>query len=244
MRVVMVDGSGEGKYSNLLGMFAAGPGDFKPAQIQNSDSAVIMYTSGTTSDPKGVTLTHANLLAEADAVFSFIPVSERDAILGVLPLFHSLAQMANLLLPYAVGARVVYLEETNTTELLRALSERGITLFACVPQFFYLIHERVMQEVKKRPALARAGLSRAMMRISGAGRKAGLNSLGLNLGKLFFRQSSPACWDRRCGISSPADRRSILKLAATCNSSASMYCRRMASRKPAAPPVAPIQSGM
>ncbi len=185
VRVVMMDGSGEGKYSNLLGMFAAGPGDFKPAKIQNGDSAVIMYTSGTTSDPKGVTLTHANLLAEADAVFSFIPVSERDAILGVLPLFHSLAQMANLLLPYAVGARVVYLEETNTTELLRALSERGITLFACVPQFFYLIHERVMQEVKKRPALARTAF-RAMMRVSGIGRMAGLNRIGLNLGKLFF----------------------------------------------------------
>jgi long-chain acyl-CoA synthetase len=180
VRVVMVDGSGEGKYSNLLGMFAAGPGDFKPAAIQNSDPAVIMYTSGTTSDPKGVTLTHANLLAEADAVFGFISVSESDAILGVLPLFHSLAQMANLLLPYAVGARVVYLEETNTTELLRALSERGITLFACVPQFFYLIHERVMQEVKKRPALARAGF-RMLMSLSGGSRK-----LGLNVGKLFF----------------------------------------------------------
>jgi long-chain acyl-CoA synthetase len=186
VRVVMVDGSGEGKYSNLLGMFAAGPGVFKPASIQNSDPAVIMYTSGTTSDPKGVTLTHANLLAEADAVFSFIPVGESDAILGVLPLFHALAQMANLLLPYAVGARVVYLEETNTTELLRALSERGITLFACVPQFFYLIHERVMQEVKKRPVPARAAF-RMLMGISGAGRKLGAK-IGLNPGKLFFRR--------------------------------------------------------
>jgi len=185
VRVVMVDGSGEGKYSNLLGMFAAGPGDFKPAQIQPGDSAVIMYTSGTTSDPKGVTLTHANLLAEADAVFGVIKVSERDAILGVLPLFHSLAQMANLLLPYAVGARVVYLEETNTTELLRALSEREITLFACVPQFFYLIHERVMQEVKKRSAPARAGF-RMLMWVSGMGRAIGLNNAGLNPGKLFF----------------------------------------------------------
>jgi long-chain acyl-CoA synthetase len=180
VRVVMVDGSGEGRYSNLMGMFAAGPGDFKPAKIQDSDSAVIMYTSGTTSDPKGVTLTHANLLAEADAVFSFIEVSENDAILGVLPLFHSLAQMANLLLPYAVGARVVYLEETNTTELLRALSEREITLFACVPQFFYLIHERVMQEVKKRSAIARTGF-KMLIRVSGMGR-----GIGLNLGKLFF----------------------------------------------------------
>ena len=68
---------------------------------------MILYTSGTTADPKGVVLTHANLLAERDAAFAVVDVSERDAVLGVLPLFHSLAQLANLLLPFAVGARVV-----------------------------------------------------------------------------------------------------------------------------------------
>ena len=180
VRVVMIDGSGEGHYSNLLSMFAAGPGDFTPAAIQDDDLAVILYTSGTTSDPKGVMLTHGNLLAEAKSVFSTIGVSETDAILGVLPLFHALAQMANLLLPYAVGARVVYLEELNTTDLLRALSERDITLFACVPQFFYLIHERVMQEVKKRGRMAQVAF-RTLMNVTGAGRK-----VGINLGKLFF----------------------------------------------------------
>jgi long-chain acyl-CoA synthetase len=185
VRVVMIDGSGEGRYSNLLSMFAAGPGDFTPATIQESDLAVILYTSGTTSDPKGVMLTHGNLLAEAKSVFSTIAVSEKDSILGVLPLFHALAQMANLLLPYAVGARVVYLEELNTTDLLRALSERNITLFACVPQFFYLIHERVMQEVKKRPWAARMAF-RALLNISAAGRTIGLNAIGINLGRLFF----------------------------------------------------------
>ena len=51
--------------------------------------------------------------------------------------------MANLLLPLVKGSRVVYLETLNTTELLRALSERKITAFAVVPQFFYLIHERI-----------------------------------------------------------------------------------------------------
>jgi long-chain acyl-CoA synthetase len=182
VRIVMIDGSGEGRYSNLTGMLAAGPGDFRPARIFESDIAVIMYTSGTTSDPKGVILTHQNLLAEADAVFSFISVSPDDAILAVLPLFHSLAQVANLLMPFAVGARIVYLETVNTTELMRALSERGVTLFCCVPQFFYLIHERVMQQVNKRPALARLAF-RALMAISGGGRK-----LGLNLGRLFFPQ--------------------------------------------------------
>ena len=67
----------------------------------------------------------------------------------MLPLFHSLAQMANLLLPFAVGARVVFLETLNTTNLLKALAERRITIFACVPQFFYLIHQKVTAEVDK-----------------------------------------------------------------------------------------------
>src|SRR2546421_162971 len=83
--------------------------------------AVLLYTPGTTSDPKGVMLTHGNLNAEADAVFKTIRVTPDDALLGVLPLFHALAQMANLLLPLSIGARVVYLETLNTTDLLRAL---------------------------------------------------------------------------------------------------------------------------
>src|SRR5439155_26262957 len=112
--------------------------------------------SGTTSDPKGVMLTHGNLKAEADAVFKTIRVTPDDTLLGVLPLFHALAQMANLLLPLSIGARVVYLDSLNTTELLRALQERGITLFVCVPQFFYLIHERVMKQVESRGRAARA----------------------------------------------------------------------------------------
>ncbi|HEX5214024.1 MAG TPA: 1-acyl-sn-glycerol-3-phosphate acyltransferase, partial [Vicinamibacterales bacterium] len=77
------------------------------------------------------------------------------AVLGVLPLFHALAQMANLLIPLAVGARVVFLETVNSTSLLAALQTRGITIFACVPQFFYLIHQRVTGEVAKRGVVSR-----------------------------------------------------------------------------------------
>jgi long-chain acyl-CoA synthetase len=182
VRIVMMDGSGEGRYSNLLGMFSAGPGEFTPAQVREDDLAVIMYTSGTTADPKGVMLTHGNLLAEARSVFASITVTERDSILAVLPLFHALAQMANLLLPFAAGARIVYLEEMNTTELLRALSERGVTLFCCVPQFFYLIHDRVIEQVQRRPWAARTAFH-MLMGFAGLGRK-----LGVNLGKLFFAQ--------------------------------------------------------
>ena len=112
-------------------------------------------TLRTIADPKGVMLTHANLLAEADAVFAWAHIGPDNAILGVLPLFHVLSQMANLLLPLVAGTRVVYLSTLNTTELLRALRERNITAFAVVPQFFNLIHERIFKEVRQRGTLAR-----------------------------------------------------------------------------------------
>ena len=107
---------------NLPAIFDAGPGKFKPAPASDDDLASLLYTSGTTADPKGVMLTHANFLGEVEAVFNWVDLGPTDALLGVLPLFHVLALMANLLLPLVKGSRVVYLETLNTTELLRALT--------------------------------------------------------------------------------------------------------------------------
>ncbi len=166
--------------SDLDAIFAAGPGNFRAVEAPADNVAALLYTSGTTADPKGVELTHANLLGEVNAVFGLLQVGPTDAVLGILPMFHVLAQMANLLLPLVKGARVVYLETLNTTELLRALQERQITIFAVVPQFFYLIHERIFKEVGKRGRIAESVL-RYLMRVNGFLRK-----FGLNAGKLFF----------------------------------------------------------
>jgi long-chain acyl-CoA synthetase len=167
--------------ANLDSIFAAGPGNFRPVSGPNDSLAALLYTSGTTADPKGVMLTHANLMGEVAAVFGRLHIGPEDSILGLLPLFHALAQMANLLLPLVRGARAVYLETLNTTELLRALRERHVTAFAVVPQFFYLIHERIFKEVAQRGRLAQWGLRLLM----------GLNRLlrrfGLNAGPIFFR---------------------------------------------------------
>jgi long-chain acyl-CoA synthetase len=150
------------------------------APVEPSTPAVILYTSGTTSDPKGVVLTHSNLLAERDSAFAVVNVTDADAILGVLPLFHSLAQLANLLLPFAVGARVVYLETLNSADLVKALSARRITIFACVPQFFYLIHQRVMQQVQK-SGIATRIVFKALLAANFR-----LRRMGVNLGPVFF----------------------------------------------------------
>jgi len=152
-----------------------------PAVVGREQPAVILYTSGTTSDPKGVVLTHGNLLGEIECVFQVIDVDERDGVLGVLPLFHALAQMANLLLPFAVGARVVFLETVNTTELMRALGERQISAFCCVPQFFYLIHQRVFEHVAK-ASLPRRWLFRGLLSAAGTLRE----RLGINVGRRLF----------------------------------------------------------
>jgi long-chain acyl-CoA synthetase len=153
----------------------------QPPPFQSAEApAVILYTSGTTADPKGVVLSHTNLLAERDAVFQIVDVSEADSVLGVLPLFHSLAQLANLLLPLAVGARVVFLETVNSTELVRALDQQRITIFACVPQFFYLIHQRVMQEV------ARGGLLKRLLFRALVASAFRLRRLGVNVGPRLF----------------------------------------------------------
>src|SRR5713226_4442988 len=166
--------------TDLDSIFAAGPGTFSPVAVASDSLASLLYTSGTTADPKGVMLTHANLMGEVASVFGLLRIGPEDAVLGVLPLFHVLSQMANLLLPLVKGARVVYLETLNTTELLRALQERRITTFAVVPQFFYLIHERIFKEVLKRGRPAGWAL-KALMTLN-----RGLRTVGLNAGRIFF----------------------------------------------------------
>jgi long-chain acyl-CoA synthetase len=167
---------------NLPAIFDAGPGNFEAAACKEDELASLLYTSGTTADPKGVMLTHANFLGEVEAVFNWVDIGPNDALLGVLPLFHVLAQMANLLLPLVKGSRVVYLETLNTTELLRALNERNITVFAVVPQFFYLIHERLVQEITKRGAITQRVFA-AMVALNRILRK-----VGINAGPVLFRK--------------------------------------------------------
>jgi long-chain acyl-CoA synthetase len=166
--------------ADLDSIFAAGPAGFQPVVPAESDLAALLYTSGTTADPKGVMLTQANLVGEANSVLAVIEIDSSDALLGILPMFHVLAQMANLFLPLFNGARVVYLETLNTTELLRALQERNITAFCVVPQFFYLIHERIFKELNKRGKFT-LRLVRTLMAFNRALRRAGINA-----GKLFF----------------------------------------------------------
>ena len=162
-------------------VLASQPG-FVPVAVKPDDVSAIIYTSGTTSDPKGVMLTDGNLTAELECIRKFVHVGPGDGFLGVLPLFHVLAQMANLFLPLGNGGKVVFLDSLNTQELMVGLRERHITVFCCVPQFFYLIHERIFGEVSKKGRLAEK-IFALMRTLSTASQR-----LGFNLGKVFFKK--------------------------------------------------------
>ena len=178
-RIVLISGAAPGIASLEDAVEDSSP--LPPCPATPGDPAVILYTSGTTSDPKGVVLTHGNLLAERAAALEIVTIGESDRILGILPLFHALAQIANLMLPFTTGARVVFLATLNSGEMMRALKEREITAFCVVPQFFYLLHQRVVEGLASRSRAARLAF-RMLLRVNGVLRQ----RLGVNAGRLLF----------------------------------------------------------
>src|ERR1041384_4014553 len=99
----------------------------------DDDLAILLYTSGTTGQPKGVRLTHRNLLANIEASLSVFEITPDDAILGILPLFHTLAIMATLGIPLHSGAAFVPQPRFNPEAALDAVEAQRITLLIAVP---------------------------------------------------------------------------------------------------------------
>lgn len=98
------------------------------------DVAVIIYTSGTTSKPKGVMLTHAALCAQVGISAGIFPVHPDDTFLSVLPLSHTYECSIGMIYPFSMGARVTYLDRPPTASaLMPALKGVRPTLMMIVP---------------------------------------------------------------------------------------------------------------
>ena len=104
------------------------------AEPKPDDLAVIIYTSGTTSKPKGVMLTHAALCAQVKISSSIFPVMPDDVFLSVLPLSHTYECSIGLIYPFSMGARVTYLDRPPTASaLMPALRGVRPTVMLIVP---------------------------------------------------------------------------------------------------------------
>ncbi len=161
------------------------PDDFAAQEppAKDKDMAVLMYTSGTTGTPKGVPLTHANIIAELEGVNLVLKLSDKEKILSLLPLFHAYLQIVNLWIATTYGCEVGYLKELTPDELSKAMKEFKPTILTTVPRLWYLFHKKIFDAVKAKPKMVQR-LFAAMLATNGTLR----NTLGVNLGRKFFGQ--------------------------------------------------------
>jgi long-chain acyl-CoA synthetase len=120
--------------------FVAGqPSTFDTAATSAEDTAVVLYTSGTTGRPKGAELTHTNMVLNArlyDTQFRST-ATEPDVHLVALPLFHSFGQTVQMNTGFYQGGTLVLLPRFDATEALRLMQEHGVTFFAGVPTMYW-----------------------------------------------------------------------------------------------------------
>lgn len=98
--------------------------------------AAIIFSSGSTGEPKGVALSHWNLISNCDAVAQVYTFTSRDSMLGVLPFFHSFGYTYNLWFPLLSGARAAYHPNPMDAKIIGELAEQhGSTFLLSTPTF-------------------------------------------------------------------------------------------------------------
>lgn len=124
--------------------------EVSPPAVRPSDSAVILFTSGTTGQPKGVVLTHENIVTNVEALNASVPgFGEKDRCLSLLPLSHIFEQTAGFWLPLRRRIPITYLQTLKASFILKSLEEDGITISAVVPRVLRLIQGGILREVKR-----------------------------------------------------------------------------------------------
>ena len=147
------------------------------ADISPDDLAEIMFTSGTTGDPKGVMLTHRNLLANVEGVCQYISCKPSSRLLSILPLSHMYEQMGGLFIALYSGASVTYPTSRQPTILARTMRERRVTILLLVPQALELLMNGIEREVRNQ---GKEALWNRLLRIA--------ESMPLPIRRLLFRR--------------------------------------------------------
>lgn len=127
------------------------------------DVAELLFTSGTEGNSKGVTLTHANILKNMEALLRVIRVRPDWTFLSVLPLSHVFEQVVGFLIPWHAGSRLVYLDTVKPSELAAAFVAEQPTHMLVVPRLLQLFRRQVLQHAS---ASHLQGALRALLRSS------------------------------------------------------------------------------
>ena len=115
------------------------PDSVRSAPTAETDTAVILYTSGTTGQAKGAELTHSNMVQNALLAGRLFGTHPHDVHLVALPLFHSFGQSVQLNAGFAGGATVVLLPRFSANQALDVMQHEHVTFFAGVPTMYHAL---------------------------------------------------------------------------------------------------------
>ncbi|MEV4059529.1 long-chain-fatty-acid--CoA ligase [Nonomuraea dietziae] len=147
---------GESFWAALDGM----SGEFETVQTAPDDTAVVLYTSGTTGRPKGAELTHLNILINtmvSDEMFPAAP--DGDVSLIVLPLFHSFGQIPGMCVSLRRRATLVLQPRFEPGETLELMRREGVTMFAGVPTMFWALLSKIHADGAEAPSTLRLAVA-------------------------------------------------------------------------------------
>ena len=128
---------------------------FRPAQIQPSDPLEIVFTSGTTAEPKGVVLSHANVVGnlvpietEMQKYLKYERLVHPIRFLNLLPLSHVFGQFLGIFLPPLLGATVVFENTFNPTEVMATIRRERVSVLVAVPRMIESLKQKVERDLE------------------------------------------------------------------------------------------------
>ncbi len=169
-------GDGERTYDSLLNADL-----FVYENIRRDFTAAIIYTSGTTGAPKGVLLTHGNILANLDSVSQALPFYDNDVFLSLLPMHHTFEATCGFLVPLSMGLTIVYASSLKSRDIINDIKNYNVTVMVAVPLLYEKFYMAIKKRLKQLPP-AKKLLFDFFLKISSFGR-----SLGINFGHVLFR---------------------------------------------------------
>ena len=153
-----------------------------PRKAEAKDLAAILFTSGTTGVPKGVMLSHGNLVSDCLLAQANLSIFPTDVFYAVLPIHHSYTMLAVFIEAISVGAEIVFGKRLVAKQMLKDFREAGVTMFLGAPILFNKLLAGIMKGIREKGPLVHGILS-FLMAVSGLVKKV----FKVNPGKKLFR---------------------------------------------------------
>ena len=113
---------------------------------ERDDVALMLYTSGTTGNPKGVMLTFDNILVNIEGLDKYKMFIPEDMVLALLPMHHIFPLLGAGVVPLAKGSTIIFLKELSSQAMLEAFNKYKVTMMIGVPRLWEMLHKKIMEK--------------------------------------------------------------------------------------------------